>query len=99
MNGSDPTAKDRVWAGVPRATRSISIWPIRMNRVRQAFEPTIRRAFHLYWRWARGVLRPGSWKNQVRTFERISHGHGALSQGEDWRARAEARNADARIRL
>ena len=26
-----------------------------MNRVRQAFEPTIRRAFHLYWRWARGV--------------------------------------------
>ena len=27
----------------------------RMNRVRQAFEPTIRRAFHLYWRWARGV--------------------------------------------
>src|ERR1700730_7897916 len=26
----------------------------RMNRVRQAFEPTIRRAFHLYWRWARG---------------------------------------------
>jgi hypothetical protein len=22
-----------------------------MNRVRQAFEPTIRRAFHLYWRW------------------------------------------------
>ena len=27
----------------------------RMNRVRQAFEPSIRRAFHLYWRWARGV--------------------------------------------
>src|SRR3984893_3026453 len=27
----------------------------RMNRVRQAFEPTIRRAFHLYWRWVRGV--------------------------------------------
>jgi len=26
-----------------------------MNRVRQAFEATIRRAFHLYWRWARGV--------------------------------------------
>ena len=26
-----------------------------MNRVRQAFEPSIRRAFHLYWRWARGV--------------------------------------------
>ena len=26
-----------------------------MNRVRQAFEPTIRRAFHLYWRWTRGV--------------------------------------------
>jgi 8-oxo-dGTP pyrophosphatase MutT (NUDIX family) len=26
-----------------------------MNRVRRAFEPTIRRAFHLYWRWARGV--------------------------------------------
>jgi len=23
--------------------------------VRQAFEPSIRRAFHLYWRWARGV--------------------------------------------
>ena len=29
--------------------------PTRMNRGRQAFEPTIRRAFHLYWRWARGV--------------------------------------------
>jgi len=29
--------------------------PTRMNRVRQAFEPSIRRAFHLYWRWARGV--------------------------------------------
>src|ERR1700732_888671 len=28
-----------------------------MNRVRQAFEPSIRRAFHLYWRWARGVTR------------------------------------------
>lgn len=27
----------------------------RMNRVRQAFGPSIRRAFHLYWRWARGV--------------------------------------------
>ena len=27
----------------------------RMNRVRRAFEPTIRRAFHLYWHWARGV--------------------------------------------
>jgi hypothetical protein len=27
----------------------------RMNRVRQAFEPSIRRAFHLYWRWARGM--------------------------------------------
>src|SRR4030088_2984505 len=27
----------------------------RMNRVRQAFEPTIRRAFHLYCRWAKGV--------------------------------------------
>ena len=27
----------------------------RMNRVRQAFEASIRRAFHLYWRWARGV--------------------------------------------
>jgi 8-oxo-dGTP pyrophosphatase MutT (NUDIX family) len=26
-----------------------------MNRVRQTFEPSIRRAFHLYWRWARGV--------------------------------------------
>ena len=26
-----------------------------MNRVRQAFEASIRRAFHLYWRWARGV--------------------------------------------
>jgi 8-oxo-dGTP pyrophosphatase MutT (NUDIX family) len=26
-----------------------------MNRVRQAIEPSIRRAFHLYWRWARGV--------------------------------------------
>src|ERR1700719_5290360 len=26
-----------------------------MTRVRQAFEPSIRRAFHLYWRWARGV--------------------------------------------
>ncbi len=26
-----------------------------MNRVRQAFEPTVRRAFHLYWRWSRGV--------------------------------------------
>jgi len=26
-----------------------------MNSVRQAFEPTIRRAFHLYWRWVRGV--------------------------------------------
>ena len=26
-----------------------------MNRVRQAFEPTIRRAFHLYWRWTRGM--------------------------------------------
>src|SRR5580704_13699328 len=26
-----------------------------MNRVRQAFEPAIRRAFHLYWRWARGM--------------------------------------------
>jgi 8-oxo-dGTP pyrophosphatase MutT (NUDIX family) len=26
-----------------------------MNRVRQAFEPSIRWAFHLYWRWTRGV--------------------------------------------
>ena len=26
-----------------------------MNRVRQAFEPSIRRAFHLYLRWDRGV--------------------------------------------
>jgi 8-oxo-dGTP pyrophosphatase MutT (NUDIX family) len=26
-----------------------------MNRLRQAFEPLIRRAFHLYWRFARGM--------------------------------------------
>jgi 8-oxo-dGTP pyrophosphatase MutT (NUDIX family) len=26
-----------------------------MNRVRRAFEPVIRPAFHLYWRWARGM--------------------------------------------
>jgi 8-oxo-dGTP pyrophosphatase MutT (NUDIX family) len=26
-----------------------------MSTVRQACEPSIRRAFHLYWRWARGV--------------------------------------------
>jgi 8-oxo-dGTP pyrophosphatase MutT (NUDIX family) len=26
-----------------------------MKRVRQAIEPSIRRAFHLYWRWARGM--------------------------------------------
>jgi 8-oxo-dGTP pyrophosphatase MutT (NUDIX family) len=25
------------------------------NKVRQAFAPSIRRAFHLYWRWARGT--------------------------------------------
>jgi 8-oxo-dGTP pyrophosphatase MutT (NUDIX family) len=26
-----------------------------MNKVRQALEPSIRRAFHLYWRWSRGM--------------------------------------------
>jgi 8-oxo-dGTP pyrophosphatase MutT (NUDIX family) len=26
-----------------------------MNKVRQALEPPIRRAFHLYWRWSRGM--------------------------------------------
>lgn len=39
-----------------RAAHSLSqSTTTRMNRVRQAFEPSIRRAFHLYWRWARGV--------------------------------------------
>ena len=26
-----------------------------MNKLRQALEPSIRRAFHLYWRWSRGM--------------------------------------------
>jgi len=26
-----------------------------MNKVRQAFEPSVRRALHLYWRWTRGM--------------------------------------------
>ena len=26
-----------------------------MNSVRQAFGPSVRRAFHLYWRWSRGM--------------------------------------------
>jgi len=26
-----------------------------MNQLRQTFEPPIRRAFHLYWRWSRGM--------------------------------------------
>ena len=91
MNGSDHTAKRRVWAEAlvrreasafgPAAPQEVSRIVVRvgfrwfklheraanichslsqstttrMNRVQQAFEPTIRRAFHLYWRWARGV--------------------------------------------